>query len=517
MNIFMIRNEIKKIIKEILSEERLSSSVKIEEPTNEKFGDYSSNVLFLFPDKKEELFQKIKKRAEAKKDIEKAEAAGGGFVNFFLSPEYFQKETEKVLKKGEDFGKINLGKGEKVNIEFISANPTGPLTVANARGGPLGDVLGNAMETAGFEVEKMYFVNDFGNQIEILGHSVLGDELAQYWGDYIEKLKTQTQKKDAMETGEKAAEIIMGMIKKTIEKMGIKYDSYLLESALHKNGMVDNVISFLESKDLLYKKEGAVWFRSKKFGDNRDRVLVKSDGKKTYLAGDIALHKWKFEKGENKKAINIWGADHHGDVPGLQAGVSAIGHKGKLEIILCQFITLLEKGEKKRMSKRKGIFVTMDELLEEVGVDATRFFFLQRAANSHLNFDLDLAKENSMKNPVYYIQYALVRIKSIFRKISRKEGGNLEKLNKKEEISLMKKIIKLPEIIEKVVLERDPSKIADYAAELAKAFHKFYDNCSIIGEKSEETQSARLALLRGAEIALGNTLKVMGISAPDKM
>jgi len=362
-------------------------------------------------------------------------------------------------------------------------------------------------------------------QILTLGHSVLKDKEAKYKGDYINYLNKKIKEKDPYKAGEKAAKIITKeMIKKTTDRLGIKYNEWISETKLHKLSFINKILEILKKNNLIYQKERAWWFKSSKFGDERDRVLVKKDGWKTYLAGDIALHYYKFEKKKFAKVINIWGADHAGDVPGLQAGVSAIGHKSKLDVILLQFVTLFEKKEKLKMSKRLGIYVTMDELLDKVGKDIARFFFLQKSANTHLNFDLDLAKEQSEKNPVYYVQYAHARICSILRKsnigraMSNEQAGgqNFKLLKHPSELELIKQLIRFPEIIEDATKDYQVQRIPRYALDLATAFHQFYRDCRVLAENSSLTK-ARLGLILATKIIIKNTLNLMGISAPEKM
>lgn len=578
----MIKDEIKKIIKKAVQEEFKKikiSGIKIEKPENKEFGDYSSNIALQIcrsgltriatpaPEQSsvrgtarknaeklssikvaESLVAKIKSCKESNNLFERIEVAGPGFINFYLSKEYLQKQVREILKKGEKFGNLGVGKSKKIQVEFISANPTGPLTVGNARGGPFGDVLANMLKKAGFKVEKAYYINDYGMQIMALGHSVLKDEEAKYKGEYIDylhkKIKPPLPKnrcggkeKDlypvgsqrlsygAYKTGQKAAKIIVDeMLKKTTKKMGIEYDEWFSESSLYNSGAVDRVLDFLKKKGLIYKKEGAEFFKSSKFGDKRDRVVVKKDGWRTYLAGDIAYHKHKFEKKKFDKVMNIWGADHAGDVPGLQAGVTALGHKGKLDIILSQFVTLLEKTEKIKMSKRRGIYVTMDELLDEVGPDVTRFFFLQKSADTHLNFDISLAKEQSKKNPVYYIQYGHARICSILKKAQmskskcqiKSKAQNPKLLTDPLELVLIRQLIRLPEIVEDIAKDYQVQRLPSYALELVTTFHKFYEECRVISDDKKITQ-ARLILIRATKIVLKNILDLMGISAPERM
>ena len=503
--------------------------ISIDPPEQKIHGDYSSNIALEIAriTKKDPL--KIAELIKAKiqnfesKLFEKIETAKPGFINFFLSKEYLQEKVKEILEKKEQFGQLDFGKNKKVQVEFISANPTGPLTVGNARGGPFGDVLGNVLKKAGFKIEKAYYINDYGMQILTLGHSVLKDKKAKYKGDYIDYLHKIIKEKDPYKAGEKAAEIIVEeMIKKTTKRMGIKYDEWFSEKTLHKSSQIDKVLEFLRKKGLIYEKDKAWWFRSSVYGDERDRVVVKADGWKTYLAGDIAYHRYKFEKKKFDKVINILGADHCGDIASLRAGVEALGHKGKLDIVLLQFVTLYEKNKKLKMSKRKGIYVTVDELLDQVSPDVVRFFFLQRSADTHLKFDLSLAKEQSEKNPVYYIQYAHARICSILRKLKAKDGKlkvkdqNLKLLNHQSELNLIKQLIRFPEIIEDTAKDYQIQRIPHYTRDLAGVFHQFYRDCKVITE-DEKLREARLALILATKIVLKNALDVMGISAPEKM
>lgn len=528
-----IKNLIKKAFREFEEEKRRITHFKmpgifLEKPKRKEHGDYATNIgMILAKEIKEnpiEIAEMIGVGIKRQKSriLKEVKIMKPGFINFWLAEGYLQKEIKEILRKDKDFGKLNLGRNKKVQVEFISANPTGPLTVGNARGGPFGDALANILEKAGYRVKRAYYINDYGEQIKILGHSVLKDEKAQYRGDYIEKLHKRIKGKDPLKVGQIAAQEIMKMIKKTTDKLGIKYDEWIWESWLHQKSTVDKVIKLLEKKGLIYKKEGALWFRSSKFKDERDRVLVKKDGSKTYLAGDLALHQYKFGTKKFQKVIDILGADHQGDVPGLQAGVTALGYKGKLDIILLQFVTIFKEGKPLKMSKRRGIFITMDQLLEEVGRDAVRFFFLEKSANTHLNFDLDLAKEQSEKNPVYYIQYAHARICSILNKAKEKEikferkVNGLKLLNHPQELNLMRELIRFPEIIEDTSRDYQVQRLPQYGLELAEAFHGFYRDCKVLINE-ERLRLARLALILATKIVLQNTLALMGISAPEKM
>jgi arginyl-tRNA synthetase len=505
----MIKAKIKKLIKDIVKKE-----VHLEHPTNTEFGDYSTNVALQAKIEPEKIVDKLKDNPL----FEKVEKAGPGFINFTLSKKALQEELAEVIKQQDDYGQLDIGQNKKVQVEFISANPTGPLTVANARGGPFGDVLANLLKKAGFRVAKAYYTNDAGQQILALGHSVLKDK--EYKGKYIDELHKKIKEKDPFKAGQIAARhIVKDLIQKTTDKLGIKYDEWIFESDLHQSGRVDKILKYLREKGLIYQKDNAQWFKSSKFGDERDRVVIKKDGNKTYLTGDIALHQYKFEEKKFEQVINIWGADHHGDMPGLMAGIEAIGHKGKLEIILLQFVTVLDKGKKQKMSKRAGLYVEMDELLDKVGPDAVRFFFLQKSADTHLNFDLALAKEQSAKNPVYYVQYAHARICSILRKAADKglsAAKKLENLNHPAELNLIRQLIRFPEIIEETASDYQVQRLPYYSLELATIFHQFYEQCRVLDENKELTQ-ARINLIKASRIVLRNVLNLMGIQVPEKM
>ncbi|MAF20652.1 MAG: arginine--tRNA ligase [Parcubacteria group bacterium] len=517
----MLRGEIEKLIKDIVKKD-----VHLEHPANLEFGDFSTNVAMqtkIDPQKiisklkDNQLFEKIEVVGPARPH-RYAKRSGQGFINFFLSKNALTEEVSEILSKRDDYGSLDVGQDKKVQVEFISANPTGPLTVGNARGGPLGDVLANILNKAGFKCEKAFYVNDAGMQILTLGHSVLKDDQAKYQGEYIDQLNKKIKEKDPFKAGQLAAKhIIKDLIQKTTDKLGVKYDEWIFESDLHQLKKVDQALSFLKKKGLIYEKDEAEWFKSKQFGDERDRVMIKKDGNNTYLAGDIALHRYKFEDKKFDQVINIWGADHHGDVPGLMAGVEAIGHKDKLKVILLQFVTILDKGEKQKMSKRAGLYVEMDELLDKVGPDAVRFFFLQKSADTHLNFDLALAQEQSAKNPVYYIQYAHARICSILRKAELK-GNNkdLDSLNHPTELNLIRQLIKFPEMIEDIARDYQVQRLPYYSLELAHSFHKFYEQCRVL-DKDKKIAQARINLVKTTQIILKNTLGLMGINAPEKM
>ncbi len=518
-----IRKEIKHIVSKSLKSLGYGEdfSIKVLRPKESSFGDYSVSVAMEIAKKEgKNPFEIATKIAETikSKHLDKVEAIKPGFINFFVSREFILSGIQDVLKDKEKFGNLNIQK-KKVQVEFVSANPTGPLTVGNGRGGPYGDVLANVLSKAGNKVEKAYYVNDCGQQILSLGHSVLKDAEAKYTGEYIDELNKTIKETDPYLVGKEAAKIILEGIKKTVRGLNINFDEWFSETSLHDDGEVEKAIELLKKKGFTYESEGALWFKSTMFGDERDRVIVKKDGSNTYLSGDIAYHRNKFEKKKFNKVINVWGADHYGDVAGLMAGVDAIGHKGKLEIVLLQFVTVVKDGKPMKMSKRLGTAITMDDLLEELNPDVIRFFFLQKSADTHLNFDMNLAKEQSEKNPVYYVQYAYARISSILRNAGvpgERKIKHPERLIHEKELSLMKQILKLPEMIEDTAEDYQVQRMTQYAIDLATSFHGFYNECHVLVD-DEELKEARLGLAFAAKIALKNTLDILGVSAPEEM
>lgn len=565
----MIKSQIKKLItqgvKEVFPNVERTMGFSVEVPNNEKFGDYSSNAamvlakeLKMSPMEVAEKFKtqisKIKTITQNLKLFNQIEVAKPGFINFYLSPEYLQKELKNILEMGEKFGKSELGKDLKVNMEFISANPTGPLTVGNSRGGVIGDVLANIFTQTGAKTTREYYFNDAGGQIDELGKSIVGEPDAPYQGEYIQELRAKTKSKNFHQAGIEAAKIMIEEIKKTADKMGIKFDVWFKEGEnLRDKGKVQEIIDWMLEKDLAYNKDGAVWFRATKFGDEKDRVVVRSNGEPTYFGVDCAYHKNKFvERGFNK-CINIWGADHHGDIMRLKGFVEALGFKDKFEIIIHQFVRVLKDGKEVRMSKRAGNFVLVDEVLREIGQDAYRFFMLSYPANTHMNFDLSLAIERSQKNPIYYVQYAYARICNIlvksqalnpksqtnpksqnkknFKQFKDLENLNLENclelrvsnleflkhLNIAYELDLVKTLIKLPDVIEEIVGDYQVHRLTLYAREIADKFHLFYENCKVIDSETPDVSQARLALCFATQIVLKNTLDLMGISTPERM
>ncbi len=534
----MVREKIKNLIAKSLKNlqkrailppfEFSKTQIEIEKPKFAFQGDYSTTLAFVLAKKlekkPEEIGQFLKSEIEKEKVFEKVEVVKPGFVNFFLSREYLQEKLKEILKEGEKFGRAKKRKGKKVQVEFISANPTSQLHIGNGRGAFFGDVLANVLEMAGFDVEREYFINDAktNTQIRLLGQTALGKGTAylnEYLKEKIKKLQSKLKKiSDEREAGYLLAQEIQKDNKKFIEtKLKIKFDNWVSEEKLYKIGKVKKVYEILKKEGLVYKKEGAEWLKISAFGAPKDEVIIRRDGNPTYFLSDIAYHKDKFERGYHK-IINIWGADHQGHVPKIKAIAKIFGFRGELEILISQLVRL--KGGQK-MSKRKGEIVTLEELIDEVGLDVARFFYLTKSLDSQMEFDLELAKEQSEKNPVYYIQYAHTRICGILRKckkieLKKSDLRNLKFLNHPSEINLIKQLIRLPEIVEDTAKDYQIQRIPQYALDLASSFHHFYKECRVLEEK-ENLKKARLFLCLATKTVLKNVLNLMGISAPKKM
>ncbi len=508
-----------------------AQKLELTRPADPKNGDYSTNMaLKVSHEVKQSPMGFAKILADSLKDqayIEKLEVKEPGFLNFFVKPQFLANEVEKVLKQGDQYGSNDLNKGKKARVEFVSANPTGPLHFGNARGGPIGDVLASVLEFSGYKVIREYYHNDLGGQIEKLGESIVnvanGKKLEdqEYKGEYVRDLATNVSKTaDSKEAGKKAVEVLLKEILSDCSAIGIKFDEVYSESELTDSGKTEKAISELEVKGFLKKKEGAVWFApSDEFLKDRETVVKKSGGDYTYFANDIAYHNLKFSK-DPDLVIDILGANHHGHVPRLQAVIKVLGYDvSRFHVILYQWVRFKRGGELVKMSKRAGTFVTAREVLDEIGRDALRFFILMHDANSPIDFDLDLAKEKSAKNPVYYVQYAHARICSILAKSKvkdQKSNVNYELLATEYELNLIKQITKLPELVEDISRNFAVNQLTTYAISLADSFHKFYENCRVVGEK-KEVEEARIALITATKIALENTLGLLGISAPEKM
>ncbi|MCX6761636.1 MAG: arginine--tRNA ligase [Candidatus Moranbacteria bacterium] len=493
----------------------------------EEFGDYSTNLaLKVAKELKKnprEIAELVKSELE-KEDVKdkifsQIEVAGAGFLNFSLSAGARGSEIEKINSVGEHYGDSKIGKGKKIHLDFVSANPTGPIHLGNGRGGPLGDTLANILIKNDFSVWREFYVNDFGNQIRILGHSILKDDEAQYRGKYIDDLAKKNTEPDPFLVGQMATETILDqMIRPAMESLGIFFNDYFRESSLHKNGEVEKAFEELKKKDLLYEKDGALWFRAEKFGDEKDRVVKKTTGEITYFGGDVAYHLNKLQKRKFDLAIDIWGADHHGDVARVQGVMDALGYPGKVKVLLTQNLTVLKNGEEFKMSKRKGQYICLEDLIDEVGKDAVRFIFLAYSANSPMIFDIDLAREKSNKNPVYYVQYAYARMAGILRKTEKEAEGKADfsLLTNEKEIELARHLMRFPDLILEIAENYEVHRITHYAIKLADKFHSFYHTSRILDEE-KALASARRELVSATKVVLGETLRLVGIGAPDKM
>jgi arginyl-tRNA synthetase len=507
--------------------------IKVDYPP-EGMGDLATNVALL-------LAKEVKKRPmevaeeirdsictmEIESPFEKIEVAKPGFINFWLAEKVIQEAVVGVNEEKNKFGNLEIGKGKKIHLDFVSANPTGPIHVGNARGGPLGDALANIFEKSGYDPYREYYVNDTGNQADILGHSILGDTEAQYSGEYIADIKNKIEdvkNKEAREIGEEGAGIVLeDIIKPSMEKFGIKFDNYFSEKGLQKSGKVDEIIGLLREKGFIFEKDGATWFKSTEFDDDKDRVVIKSNGEKTYFGTDVAYHNEKMERGFDQ-LIDIWGADHHGEVARTKGALKALGYGNKLDVILTQFVRIIKDGEEMKMSKRAGTYVSVDDLIDEAGKDATRFFFLMHSADTHMNFDMDLAKERSEKNPVYYVQYAHARICSILEKANIPElsSGSALGISSRYEMhakerALILELLKFPDLIEEISKNYAVHYLPQYAIGLADKFHSFYNECRVIDESNLELTAVRLEFVKAVKIVLAEVLRIMGVSAPQRM
>ena len=501
--------------------------------------------------------------------FEKIEVAGPGFLNFFISPLWFNETVGEVISRGSDYGKTELGNGKRVLVEFVSANPTGPMHIGNARGGALGDSLSSVLQFAGYEVEREFYVNDAGNQIEKFGKSLSirymqiadgnkADVIASYGDeDVCRKIFEDEENFPMPEDVYKGVDIIehaynfykingdkfvnadeesrksalveyalplnIDGLERDLKKYRIVYDTWFRESSLHKNGALKQIVDMLTEKGQTYEKDGAIWFKASDFGDDQDRVLVRANGIPTYFVPDIAYHYNKLVTRGFDKAIDILGADHHGYIARMKAALTALGvDASKLDIVIMQMVMLVRNGETVKLSKRSGKAITLSTLLDEVPIDAARFFFNLRDPNTHLEFDLELAIEESSNNPVFYVQYAHARICSILRRME-EEGTGYRNIpvselnfNHPAELALIRHIAALPDCINEAAKDYNPSKITKYLCDLAQLFHKFYDNCKIKGEE-ENTLQSRLSLCVATKTVFKNLLDLLKVDAPEKM
>lgn len=523
-----ILNALKKEIPEAID-------IALTVPDNDAFGHYSTNAAFQLArirrQSPQAAAEALRRALSSNPLFAGVDVAGGGFLNFTLAPRVFTEELKIILKKKGKYGitKPRLFGAKKIQIEFISANPTGPLTLANGRGGFLGDALASILEAAGNKVEREYYVNDTGNQVRTLGKSILAAagiipyEETFYQGDYIKewadghKALIAEHKENPERLGERAAEYFLGLIKRTVEeKSGIRFDRYTSErNDIHAKGFTDKALALFKKNKATYEQDGAVWLATTRFGDDKDRVLVTSEKQPTYFLAD-AGHYLETKKRGFAAKINILGPDHYGYMRRIQAAAGIVG-LSESKVIITQAVRLMQNGEEVKMSKRRGSFVTFEELVDEIGMDSARFFFLMISPDTHMDFDLGLAKDRSLKNPVFYAQYAYVRALNILKKTEHMEGKpDLSLLTTKEDERLMKLLAEFPDALADTARDYAVHRMTRYALECAKAFHAFYEKERVEGEK-KETLLARRALVEATHIVLGTLFSLLGVSLPERM
>lgn len=535
--------------------------IEIETPKSEGRGDLATTIamrltkLLRRPPKKiaEDIVNSINEQQTGL--FESVEIAGPGFINFKFTSDFLHKSLKRLLNEEHSLLRTDIGKGQKVQIEFVSANPTGPIHIGHGRGAAAGNALCNILKAAGFDVLREFYINDAGLQVKLLGQSVfaryqqiLGNDVPfpedGYKGEYVESISKEIRKREKDRYLHKSFDecgdyftnysyrMMLADIAKDLKDFGIVFDKWQSEKELHEKGKVRDALDDLKKRGLIYKKDGALWFSSSKFEDNKDRVVIKKDGEFTYFASDIAYHKAKLDRGFDI-IIDIWGADHHGYIPRIRSVLEAFDlPKDKFKVILIQMVTLLRRGEPVQMSKRAGEFITLREVIDEVGPDITKFIFLTRKADSHLDFDIDVAKEQSAENPVFYVQYAFARISSLFRQAEERgvlgrgswingQGSgpgtaDLALLKEPGELLLIKKLLQYPMIFEGAVSAFEPHRITYYLQELAGIFHAYYYKHRIISDDIN-LSFARLGMCRGVQIVLAEGLSILGVSAPERM
>ena len=558
----------------------MPSKIRLDHTKDKSHGDYATNVALMLAKQAnvnpKELAQTIIKQLGVAEFIEKTEIAGPGFINFFLSSESSSSVINEIIDSGKGYGVSNIGAGQSVLLEYVSANPTGPLHVGHGRGAAYGATVSNLLRTVGFKVDNEYYVNDAGRQMDILTVSIFlrylelfGEKVRfpdnGYQGNYIKEIVGSISErygdtfqiestlvfdgicKDGIDGGDKESHIdeliarsknllgadfksifevgiesILNGIKEDLADFGVVFEKWFSEQSLIDNGLAKSSIDKLQKSKHVYTKDGALWFRTTEYGDEKDRVVVRDNGIHTYFASDIAYHLEKFERGYDK-VINVWGADHHGYIARVKASIAAFNHDPeKLEIILVQFANLYRGGKKVQMSTRSGSFVTLEDLRNEVGNDAARFFYILRKSEQHMDFDLDLAKSKTNENPVFYIQYAYARISSVFRQVQDKginfnhKGADLSLLLEESEKTILRELNRYRGVIETSALQYEPHQLAYYLRDLAAHFHSYYNACPFILEDQNLTQ-ARLSLIYATKQVLENGLHILGVSAPDSM
>lgn len=548
-----IENIIIKACKKAFKKDNLPDVI-VEVPKEEAHGDFSTNMAMItasilkMPPRK--IAEAIKENVDDPEGIlEKIEIAGPGFINFFIKPASWRKLLKIIHQEDEQYGASNAGQGKKVQVEFVSANPTGPLHVGHGRGAAVGDSLANILLFSGYDVQKEYYVNDSGRQISTLGRSVfmryrelLGESVEFpedcYQGDYIKDIAGEIKEKKSagavdFDTADEtaavsccaryAAEKILEGIKTDLRAFGVTFDNWYSEQSLYDSGKVDNSINVFRQKKIIYEKDGAWWFKTAEFGDEKDRVVVRQNGRTTYFASDIAYHKDKYDRGFDH-VIDVWGADHHGYIPRVRAALKADGDDDKeFDVILIQLVNLLREGELVSMSTRSGEFVTLSDVVKEVGSDAARFIFLTRHHESPLDFDLELAKKKTSDNPVYYVQYVHARISSIAEKARERDiellnwdEDAVSVLKETEEIRLIKSMAGFPEMIQSSAKLMEPHRITYFLMELAASFHAYYNRHRVLTD-DPVIAKARLCLVLAVQKIIRNGLALLGVSAPEKM
>ena len=523
--------------------------IVVEKPKDEKMGDFSTNIAMTLARserKNPKMIAESVVRYLKNGDLSQVEIAGPGFINLKMSHEFFLQRLKNVVKQGDDFGQTDVGQGTKVLIEFVSANPTGPLHVGHGRGAAVGDALARILKKSGYDLSTEYYINDVGNQMNFLGRStwlryreLLGEAIEfpddHYRGEYIKDIANEIVKQKGNEFLNKpeeeclpffrkfAKDNILKGIQKDLTEFRVNFDNWFSEQSLYDDSSVEKAIEWLKGKGHIYEKDGAVWLKSSAFNDDKDRVIVKKTGEKTYFCSDIAYHQNKINRGF-KKIINLMGADHHGYVPRMEAVLEAMGYDKKIfKILLIQFVSLLRAGEKVSMSTRAGEFETLKDVVSEVGVDVARYYFLMRSSDTHLDFDLELAKQETSENPVFYIQYAHARICSIFRTAgekgvvwNRSNEVDLSLLVEGEEFGIIRAVLAFPEIVEKSARALEVHRISHYLLDMVSRFHGYYSRHRVISDDKALTL-ARLFLLDAIRITIRNGFDLMGISAPKKM
>lgn len=539
----------KAIIAANLAEEMNIPEIMLETPRNKGNGDYATNIAMQLTKLAKQPPRTIAEAIVAHLDqesaaIDKIDIAGPGFINITLKKDYLQEVIKLVLNQGENYGRSDAGQKERIQVEFVSANPTGDLHLGHARGASVGDSLCNVLEFAGYEVGREYYINDAGNQIDNLALSVearyfqalgeecdipedgyhgqdiidIGKRLVEEFGDKYKAVPVKERYEFFRSYG---LNYELEKLKADLRNFRVLFDTWFSEASLYNSGKIEIALEKLRENGHIFEEEGATWFRSTTFGDDKDRVLIKNDGSFTYILPDIAYHEDKISRGFDT-LINIWGADHHGYIPRMKAAIEALGYgRDKLEVIVSQMVHLYKDGERMMMSKRTGKAVTLRELVEDVGLDAVRYFFVMRSGDAQMDFDLDLAVSESSENPVYYAQYAHARISSILRQSEEvnlsASAKNAALLTAEREIDLLKKIGDFPQVVADAARTRSPHRIATYIQELAATFHSFYNAEKVLDENNKELSEARLALITATRITIANALKLIGVSAPEKM